>query len=118
MTNLTRKKKKDERKAKFVDNYKLSWGNVSATCDASGISRQTYYTWIKEDSDFAQLIHEIDERSLDMAETKLLGAVREGKTAELLFYLKTKGKRRGYVERTELTGAEGNELDVKITIVD
>ena len=61
---------------------------------------------------------EIDERSLDMAETKLLGAVRDGKTTELLFYLRTKGKRRGYVERQELTGGDGNQLDVKITVVD
>jgi len=118
LTNLTRKKKQDDRKAKFLDNYKLSWGNVSACCDASGISRQTYYTWVKEDEEFAQQVHEIDERSLDMAETKLLSAVRDGKTTELLFYLKTKGKRRGYVERQELTGAEGNQLDVKITVVD
>lgn len=118
MTNLTRKKNKDSRKAKFVDNYKLSWGNVSATCEASGISRQTYYSWIREDEEFAEVIAEIDERSLDMAETKLLSAVRDGKTAELLFYLKTKGKRRGYVERTELTGTDGNDLNVRITIVD
>ena len=32
----------------------------------------------------------------------LIKNIREGKTAEIIFYLKTKGKKRGYVERSEI----------------
>lgn len=104
-------------KEKFLENFKLSLGNVSISCEASGISRQTYYNWIKQDSDFANECKDIEERNLDLAEMKLLNAIREGKTAELLFYLKTKGKKRGYVERQEITGAEGQQL-FEVRIID
>ncbi len=104
-------------KEKFLENYKLSLGNISISCEASGISRQTYYNWIKSDVDFLQECRDIEERNLDLAEMKLLNAIREGKTAELLFYLKTKGKHRGYVERQEITGAEGQKL-FEVRIID
>jgi hypothetical protein len=92
-------------------------GNISISCEASSISRQTYYNWIKQDADFANQCKDIEERNLDLAEMKLLNAIREGKTAELLFYLKTKGKKRGYVERQEITGAEGQQL-FEVRIID
>lgn len=104
-------------KEKFLDNYKLSLGNISISCEASGISRQTYYNWMKSDPEFKQECRDIEERNLDLAEMKLLNAIREGKTAELLFYLKTKGKHRGYVERQEITGAEGQKL-FEVRIID
>lgn len=104
-------------KEKFLENFKLSLGNISISCEASGISRQTYYNWIKQDTDFANECKDIEERNLDLAEMKLLNAIREGKTAELLFYLKTKGKKRGYVERQEITGAEGQQL-FEVRIID
>lgn len=104
-------------KEKFLENFKMSFGNISISCEASGISRQTYYNWVKRDSDFAQECRDIEERNLDLAEMKLLSAIREGKTAELLFYLKTKGKQRGYVERQEITGAEGQKL-FEVRIID
>jgi len=104
-------------KEKFLENFKLSLGNISISCEASGISRQTYYNWTKQDADFSNQCRDIEERNLDLAEMKLLNAIREGKTAELLFYLKTKGKKRGYVERQEITGAEGQQL-FEVRIID
>tara|TARA_B100001113_G_C20552158_1_gene380888 strand:+ start:114 stop:503 length:390 start_codon:yes stop_codon:yes gene_type:complete len=104
-------------KDKFLDNFKLSLGNISISCEASGISRQTYYNWRKQDAEFSQQCEDIEERNLDLAEMKLLNAIREGKTAELLFYLKTKGKRRGYVERQEITGIDGQQL-FEVRIID
>jgi hypothetical protein len=104
-------------KDKFLDNFKLSLGNISISCEASGISRQTYYNWRKQDPEFSQLCEDIEERNLDLAEMKLLNAIREGKTAELLFYLKTKGKKRGYVERQEITGIDGQQL-FEVRIID
>ena len=104
-------------KEKFLENFKLSLANISISCEASGISRQTYYNWRKNDSQFRSDCEEIEERNLDLAEMKLLNAIREGKTAELLFYLKTKGKKRGYVERQEITGVDGQKL-FEVRIID
>ena len=50
---------------------------------------------------------------LDNAESILYKKVLEGSTPELLFFLKTQGKRRGYVERSEVTGAEGGPLTIE-----
>ena len=48
--------------------------------------------------------------NLDFAETMLMKHIREGDTTSLIFYLKTKGRERGYVERVEATGANGSPL--------
>ena len=55
------------------------------------------------------------EELLDFAESVLFKKVREGHTAELIFFLKTKGKSRGYIERQEITGDQITPLfEVKI----
>jgi hypothetical protein len=37
--------------------------------------------------------------------------------AAIIFFLKTQGKSRGYVERQEVTGADGKKL-FEVTIID
>ncbi len=41
---------------------------------------------------------------------KLMEAVENGEIAAIIFRLKTKGKKRGYVERQELTGADNQPI--------
>jgi len=50
-----------------------------------------------------------------MAETGLYKAIREGKDWAIKYILSTKGKSRGYVERQEVTGADGKPMETKIT---
>ena len=45
-----------------------------------------------------------------MAESQLHKQILKGNTSATIFYLKTKGKNRGYVERHEHTGIEGTKL--------
>lgn len=52
-----------------------------------------------------------EETRLDKAEKKLDQLIGAGDTTALIFYLKTKGKKRGYIERTEITGADGDKLN-------
>jgi hypothetical protein len=94
--------KKNELKEQFVQFYESSACNISATCKRINISRNTFYEWRKEDAVWNNRLIEEEEALLDFAETMLFKGIKEGKTAELIFYLKTKGKKRGYVERTEI----------------
>lgn len=91
--------KKESKKEDFVKFYESSACNVSVTCKRVGISRNTFYEWLKTDDKFEAKIKEEEEGLLDYAETMLFKKIKEGSTAELIFFLKTKGRKRGYVER-------------------
>jgi hypothetical protein len=77
-----------------------TFGNVSQSCMIAGIKRATYRKWLKEDPAFYELIEggDFEERLLDFAESKLVSKLNDGDIIAILFTLKTKGKRRGYIE--------------------
>ena len=112
MTPIKRKKLKGQ----FLEAYENSTCNVSVCCKKIGISRNCFYQWKKEDDDFSESITELEEGLMDFAETMLYKGIKEGKTAELIFYLKTKAKGRGYVERHEHTDLTERE-PIEVTIV-
>jgi hypothetical protein len=87
-----------------------SLGVVSDACQMAGISRTTFYAYYNEDPEFAAAAAECDELALDFAESKLKQKIAFGDTTATIFFLKTKGKDRGYVERQERTGPNGQPL--------
>lgn len=75
--------------------------NITSTCSALNISRQTWYRWLKDDVSFKTLLNDAEESLLDNTETMLYKKVTEGDMTAIIFTLKTKGKKRGYTERVE-----------------
>jgi hypothetical protein len=91
------------------------------------IARSTFYEWLKDDAEFKAKVDEIQDVALDFVEGKLFEKINgvqvrksvDSETGEdivydlppsdvaITFYLKTKGKRRGYVERQEIVGPDG-----------
>lgn len=87
-------------------------------------------TWCNDDEQFAQALEDSRERFVDLAESNLrklvagVPAIEKDENGEkrfagwierpsetaIIFTLKTRGKKRGYVERQEVTGADGAEL--------
>ena len=47
---------------------------------------------------------EVAQQTLDLAETKLVQAIRDGNMTAIIFYLKTKGAARGYIEHHRHSG--------------
>lgn len=96
ISSMKKKKIKD-----IVAVYKKKSCNVSATCDSLGISRNTFYEWKRKDQNLSDALGEAEESMLDWAETKLLEAINDNNLTALIFFLKTKGKKRGYVEQVD-----------------
>lgn len=101
----------------FIDAYQKSFGNISQSCKAVGIARQTYYNWLK-DEEFKTELKSIEpaELFLDFLESKLVERVNGGDTTATIFALKTKGKKRGYVERQEIDLGTDNHFRVEINL--
>lgn len=85
----------------IVEAYQKKGCNISSACIALKIARKTFYDRRKKNKKLDEALTEIEESLLDFAESKLLEKVQEGDNTCLIFYLKTKGKDRGYVERID-----------------
>lgn len=109
------KKKEDTAKTKkqFLEALANGRGNVSVACVAVNISRQTFYRWRDSDKDFAEAVENIRESLIDKAEDALMRRIDEGDTTSIIFYLKTQGKKRGYIEKQELNVKEDVEYHLK-----
>lgn len=110
-----------ERKEQMLEALRTAFGVVTLAASKAGISRDIHYKWMRADKRYAEAVEEIQsEYCTDMVEGKLFQLINECNPTAIIFYLKTRGKHRGYIERQELTGAEGRELnpEVKVTIVD
>jgi phage antirepressor YoqD-like protein len=93
--------KTEHHKKAILEALEKSLGVVTTACKIVGVGRTTFYQWLKDDEVFAQQVKDIENIALDFVESKLFENIRDGKTSETIFYLKTKGKNRGYVERVE-----------------
>ena len=102
------------KKEQLLEALVKSLGIVSTACLSVDVSRTTYYKYYNEDKDFKTLVDDISDVAIDFAESKLFDLMREGHPTAIIFYLKTKGKKRGYVEKQELD--LGNNFPNNITV--
>lgn len=93
---------KFDKKTQLIENLKLCKGIVANACEVVGVSRGTFYNWCKEDEEFKAQVDEINEDTLDFVESKLLENIKKGEVTSIIFYLKTKGRNRGYQEKAEI----------------
>jgi hypothetical protein len=103
-------------KKRMLEALEKSLGVVTTACNKADIARQTHYRWMKEDPEYAAAVKDLENLTLDFGESQLhllmKGVPVEGaggvvydtppNTAAVIFFLKTKGKGRGYVESQEV----------------
>jgi len=99
---MSRTNKTEHLKKGMLEALTTSLGIVSTACETVGISRTTYYKYYNEDTEFKNQADDVSEIAIDCAESKLFELVKAGNITAIIFFLKTKGKKRGYVERQEL----------------
>lgn len=127
------------RKRAMLEALRNTMGIISAAADMVGIDRGTHAKWMKQDKKYRAEVEDIDEKSIDFAESKLLqrikgstlpdskvfmGRDKEGKsititvpmtkhlppdTQAIMFYLNAKGKARGYQKTIDVT-SKGEKL--------
>ena len=102
--------------ADFLIAYEKSLGVLKPACEMTGMCRKTIWEWRKKYPEFDEACHECEEVAVDFAETKLYKLINDGSEAATIFYMKTKGKRRGYVEKHEVDmNAEVKGVTVNVT---
>lgn len=112
----------DSNKKEILESLEKHKGIVTTACASIGLARSTYYSWLRSDDEFAEAVAEIGETAIDFVESKLMQKINgitmineNAKSDEddptyilppsdtaIIFFLKTRGKKRGYVERMEV----------------
>ena len=93
-------------------------GMVFLAAKKLGCSDDTIYNYAKRYKAVGDALRQQRGQFVDMAELKLWNAVNEGEAWAVQFALRTLGKERGYVERSEVTGKDGNEFVIKVVYAD
>ena len=89
---------------KFLKIFASKMGNIKQACASCNIPRATYYMWYNDElsSVFRNAVNDVLEGLKDDAESVLFKKVFvDNDTTSLIWYMKTKMRDRGYVERTE-----------------
>lgn len=116
----TMNKSRHIKKEALLNALEKSLGVVTIACKTADIPRSTYYKWLKDDEDFKKKVKEIENVALDFAESQLHKQISDNSTAATIFFLKTKGKTRGYTEKSELDiTSDGKSItDINIKVID
>lgn len=112
--------KTQHNKKKLLEALEKTLGIVSSACKIVDVNRSTFYMYYNDDKEFKKEVDSLNDVALDFAESKLLENIKDKKETSIIFYLKTKGKKRGYIERTETDiTSKGNEVGIApITFID
>lgn len=94
----------DNRKQNLLAALREARGIVSVA--RAGVARRTFYNWLDTDKDFKLSVEDVNEEAVDFVEGKLLERIEGGAERSIIFFLKTRGKKRGYKE----SGSGENEM--------
>lgn len=100
-------------KKQLLKALEKSLGIVTTACKNVGIHRSTYYDWYNRDLQFKKEVDDINEVALDFGESKLFEQIADNIPSSTMFFLKCKGKKRGYVERQEIVNRVDIEQDLR-----
>ena len=93
--------KGDTLKKAMLEALEKSLGVVTTACRMVDISRKTHYAWCRIDEAYKEAVDDIADIALDFAESQLHKQIKDGEVSSTIFYLKTKGKKRGYIEKVQ-----------------
>jgi len=99
--NKTVHLKKEDKQELMIKALQSNLLDIATSCKQVGISRSLYYQWLQDEA-FKKKISELQEQVLDDIEYFLFREAEAGNATAIIFALKTKGKKRGWVEKQEV----------------
>ena len=94
--------KTDIKKKAMIAALTKTLGVVTTAVNIVKMDRSMHYDWMALDPEYRKAVLSIEDVALDFAESKLHTRIGSGDTTATIFFLKTKGKKRGYIERSEV----------------
>lgn len=104
-------------KATIVEAIRGTGGVVSSIASRLDCSWNCAKKYIEKWPETVQAYEDEKEAILDLCESVLYAAIKNGDTQSAKWLLATKGKERGFVERREVTGENGAPLTVMVEFV-
>jgi len=91
-------------------------GFVTKAAAYLGVAFKTLRKLIDSNPYLQEVLEATEEKHLDLAESKLMRRVQEGDLTAIIFLLKCKGKKRGYIDKLiEGTGLASQPVQINIT---
>ena len=109
-------KKREDTAARIIKALKETNGLLTMAAAKAGIGYRTVCRYVAEYPSVKEAAQDAKENMLDFAESKLYSKIRDGDNTAIIFYLKTQGKSRGYIERQEVSGEGGGPITHKIIV--
>lgn len=91
-----------------------SAGIVSTIAKRLGVEWHTANERIQKYPEALKAFENEREGILDMAEATILTAIKQGDTGSAKWLLSTIGRKRGYGDKVELSGADGGPVEISI----
>lgn len=98
----------------IIEALRATNGLISLAAKRLGCNPTTIYRRAERVQSVRRVIDECRAELVDEAEQALRNAILDREPWAVALTLRTLGKNRGYVERQELTGGDGEPLEVRI----
>jgi hypothetical protein len=105
---------------KIIEVLQKTGGLLKPAAQKLNVDRRTVYVWIENSPELKQAMNDIRESMVDMSEGKLFKLINDENPSAIFFHLKTQGKSRGYVEKSEMDIKSQNDvfLDIMMRVED
>ena len=110
--SLARLKKTRESQNIFITALIKNNYHIANACKECKMHNTVYYKW-KEDPVFLAVLDKLRDQEVDVIEDSFRDLIKERNPQAVIFGLKTRGKDRGYVERSEVQhfGSDGIKIE-------
>ena len=93
-----------------------SGGIIATIAERLGCEWHTAKSYIEKFEETKSAYDAESESVIDLAESKLMENIQANDNTAILFYLKTKGKKRGYIERNEIEHSSNGTIGMPVFV--